>query len=75
MCNFEFEYKDGRVLTVDSINEVVYYVAGMRTEVTNENILTHRFPLTADLQLIGEGCNYSISHNDLLKIYIARGTD
>jgi len=72
MFDFEFEYKDERTLVVNSVEEVIYYIAGMKTVVSGEKILTYQFPLTADFQLIGNNCNYSVSHDGLLMIRIAR---
>lgn len=75
MFDFDFEYRDRRTISINAINEVVYYAAGLKTVVSGEDILSHKFPVNVDLSLKGEGCNHSISHDGLLKISITRGKD
>lgn len=75
MFDFTFDYKDKRSISINAINEVTYYAAVFETVVSGEEILTHRFPVDVDLQLKGKDCNYSVSHDGLLKISIVRSTD
>lgn len=75
MFDFEFEYKDRHSISINGINEVIYYAAGFETVVQGENILTHKFPVNLDLQLKGPERNYSISHDGLLKICIKPSVD
>lgn len=75
MYDFEFEYKDRHSISISGINEVIYYAAMLTEVVRGEDILTHKFPVSVDLQLKGPDCNYSISHDGLLKISITRSTD
>lgn len=72
MFDFEFEYNDGSILTAENVNQATYYIGGMEKTVAGEEISTYKFPLSADLHLLSDDTNYSISHQGLLKIRITK---
>lgn len=72
MFDFDFSYKDKSIVPAANVTKVTYRICGIDTAVEGNDILTHEFPLTANLHLYGENTSYTISHDGLVRIRVIR---
>ena len=72
MYSIRFFYNDGSYQDYKGITSVIYSSLDKKITVTGEDLLGHAFPLNRNLQLLGNGSNYSVSCTNLKSIHITK---
>ncbi|MBA1335905.1 MAG: hypothetical protein HPY66_1723 [Firmicutes bacterium] len=72
MYTFKFYYADNTFLTFEHIIKVKYGSASTAVEVPENEILSHKFPISYDLHLFSEKASHAVSSKNLKTISITK---
>ena len=72
MFTITFNFSGKETKEYQHITKVKYFNVVSDTEVVGDDIFTHDFPLSADMQLFSENKTYKISSNGLKSIEVEK---